>query len=127
LLPTNLRAPVRERDIKLAWGEVSEDGYSISLYYTEPGSDSSFAEGFNGSMGVAGDLPNTRPVPLGGGLTGLFRPVSCGGSCAPANLWWQQNGATYQIQVKLDSGLAEKAQERILVELANSSVAVQPK
>jgi len=48
--------------------------------------------------------------------------MSCGGSCAPANLWWEQNGATYQIQLKLSSATDEREQERLLVETANSVV-----
>ena len=55
-------------------------------------------------------------------LGGMFSPVSCGGSCAPANLWWQQNGLMYQIQIKLESRSAERDQEKILVETANSMV-----
>lgn len=125
LLPSKLPSPIRERDIKLAWGTVSEDGYLISLYLAEIGSNATFAAGFGGSTRVLRDLPNTRPVALAGGLIGMFRPVSCGGSCAPANLWWEQNGVMYQIQIKFGSTLKEKDQERILVETANSTVTVR--
>jgi len=38
------------------------------------------------------------------------------------NLWWEQNGATYQIQLKLSSAKDEREQERLLVETANSVV-----
>jgi hypothetical protein len=68
------------------------------------------------------DLPNTRPIALAGGRTGMFVPVSCGGSCAPANLWWKQNGVMYQIQMKLGSTARETDQQRILVDMANSTV-----
>jgi hypothetical protein len=122
LLPSKLPAPIRTRDIKLASGTVSEDGYFISLFFTNMGSNATFAACFGGSTRVLRDLPNTRPVALAGGLLGMFRPVSCGGSCAPANLWWEQNGVMYQIQIKLRSTSKEKYQERILVEAANSSV-----
>ena len=57
----------------------------------------------------------------------MFLPVSCGGSCAPANLWWEQNGVMYPIQIKLKSSTTEKEQERILVETANSTVTTQRK
>jgi hypothetical protein len=124
-LPSKLPSPIREREIKLAWGTVSEDGYFISLYFTETGSNSTFAAGFGGTARVFRNLGNTRPVALAGGLSGMFRPVSCGGSCAPANLWWEQNGVMYQIQIKLGSTLREKEQERILVETANSTVTVR--
>jgi hypothetical protein len=52
----------------------------------------------------------------------MFMPVSCGGSRAPANLWWEQNGVMYQIQIKLKSSTTEKEQERILVETGNLTV-----
>ena len=84
----------------------------------------SFAAGFGGSTRIFSiqDLPNTSRVALSGGRTEMFRPVSCGGSCGPANLWWEQNGVMYQIQIKLGSGSPEKCQEKILVETANSMV-----
>jgi hypothetical protein len=124
LLPSTLPSAIPERVIKLASGEVREDGYFISLYFSEEGSNAAFAAGFGGSTRILGlqDLPNTHRVALSGGRIGMFRPVSCGGSCAPANLWWEQNGVMYQIQIKLGSGSAEKDQEKILVETANSMV-----
>jgi hypothetical protein len=123
LLPSRLPSAIPESGIKLASGEVRKDGYFISLYYSEDAT-ASYAAGFGGSTRIltSQDLPNTRRVALSGGRTGMFRPVSCGGSCAPANLWWEQNGVMYQIQIKLGSGSLEKDQEKILVETANSIV-----
>ena len=126
LLPSTLPAGIRERDIKSASGTVSEKGYYISLYYTESRGEAGFAAGFGGSTQVFRDLPNTRPVTtLANGVVAMFSPVSCGGSCAPANLWWEQNGVMYQIQIKLRSTTNEKEQERNLTETANSMVVVQ--
>jgi hypothetical protein len=124
LLPSKLPSAISEREIKVASGEVRKDGYFISLYFSEGGGDAAFAAGFGGSTRIFGlqDLSNTRRVALSGGRTGMFRPVSCGGSCAPANLWWQQNGVMYQIQIKPRSGSTEKDQEKILVETANMTV-----
>ena len=124
LLPSRLPSAISKRGIKLAAGEVRDDGYFISLYFSEVGSNAVYAAGFGGSTRIFGlqDLPNTRRVALSAGRTGMFRPVSCGGSCAPANLWWEQNGVMYQIQIKLGSGSPEKGQEKILVETANSMV-----
>ncbi len=87
---------IREKDIKLAWGEMREDGYLISLYYSEVGVEATFAAGFGGSTRIE-HLSDAHRVELSGGRTGMFMPVSCGGSCAPANLWWEQNGVMYQI------------------------------
>jgi len=33
---------IREKDIKLAWGEMREGGYLISLYYSEPSVEATF-------------------------------------------------------------------------------------
>ena len=38
----------------------------------------------------------------------MFMPISCGGSRAPKNLWWEQNGVMYQIQIALKSSTTEK-------------------
>jgi hypothetical protein len=125
LLPSKFPAAVREPDIKLAWGTATDSGYNISLYYTEIRNDVAFAASFGGSKQVFRDLPNTRPVVLASGIVAMFRSVSCGGSCAPANLWWEQKGVMYQIQITLRSNTNEMEQERILMETANSSVTVR--
>ncbi|PYS47588.1 MAG: hypothetical protein DMG13_27485 [Acidobacteria bacterium] len=124
LLPSKLPAVIHERDIKLALGMVLENGYSISLYYDEEASGASFAATFSGSTDVFRDLPNTQPATLANGIVGIFRPVSCGGSCAPANLWWEKDGVMYQIQIKLLSTMDEQEQQKIMVETADSSVAL---
>lgn len=120
MLPSKLPAPIRETDVKLAFGEVREDGYFISLYFDGVGSDASYAAGFGGSTRTfqAKELPNTHTVALTHGRTGMFRPVSC----APANLWWEQHGVMYQIQIKLNSETPEKDQQRVLIAAANSIV-----
>jgi hypothetical protein len=126
LLPSKLPSAIPESGIKLASGEVRKDGYFVSLYYSGD-ANASYAAGFGGSTLILQDrdLPNSARVALSDGRTGIFRPVSCGGSCAPANLWWEQNGVMYQIQVRLSPDLPEKEQQKILVETANSGVAVR--
>jgi hypothetical protein len=123
LLPSKL-PPTIKKYIKLATGEVSDNGYFVSIYFTEmePGVGGDWAGGFAGSTEAIDHLPNTRAVQLAGGRTAIFRPISCGGSCAPANLWWEQNGFTYQIQIRLRSDTPERDQEKILLETANSMV-----
>lgn len=124
VLPSKLPTVLDERNIKLATGMVTKNGYTISLHYDETGSGASFAAMFAGLTDVFRDLPNTQPAKLANGIVGIFRPVSCGGSCAPANLWWEKDGVMYQIQIKLPSTMDESEQQRIMVELANSSVEV---
>jgi hypothetical protein len=122
LLPSRLPSVIPERDIKLARGDLRKDGYFISLYFTGDGI-ASFAAGFGGSTLILkpDDVSNTRRVPLLDGRTGMFRPVSCGGSCAPANLWWEQNGVMYQIQIRF-GGTPEEEQLKALVETASAMV-----
>jgi hypothetical protein len=126
LLPSQLPSAIPERAIKLASGEVRKDGYFISIYYSAD-ANAGYAAGFGGSSLILQDqdLPHGVRVALSGGRDGIFRPVSCDGSCAPANLWWEQDGVMYQIQVKLGSGTPEQDQQNILVDAANSSVAVR--
>lgn len=62
LLPYKLPSGMSGRDIKLAAGEVREDGYFISLFYSEDASNADYAAGFGASTRVFGpkDVPNTR-------------------------------------------------------------------
>jgi hypothetical protein len=73
------------------------------------------------------DIGNVREVKLPHGLVGYFSPVSCGGSCAPANLWWEEDQVLYQIQLKLSSTLAEMDQQRATVAVANSAILAGPR
>ena len=122
MLPFKLPSAIPERDIRVAVGEVREDGYFISLYFGNSAVNAAFAAGFGGSTRGFETPRNSSRVALSRGRTGMFRPVSCGGSCAPANLWWEQNGVVYQIQLRLRSDAPEKEQQKILVDTANSSV-----
>jgi hypothetical protein len=122
VLPSKL-THFRPGDIKFVHGEVRQDVYFISLYYSEKTSNATYAAGFSGSITTG--LPNKRGVKLARGRIGEFRPASCGGSCAPANLWWVQDGIEYGVQIKLRSDMPARDQEKILVEMANSTVTVQ--
>ena len=73
------------------------------------------------------DIGNVKAVKLSHGLVGYFRPVSCGGSCAPANLWWKENQVVYLIQLKLSSSEPETVQERAITRVANSAILAGPR
>ena len=62
LLPSKLPPHIgfREQDIKLASGETREDGYYISLYFTEDGI-ASYAAGFGGSRRIFRILGGRSP------------------------------------------------------------------
>lgn len=128
LLPTELPKPFN--DAKHASVEAAADGYTVSLYYELDVGDSGFAASFeatNNARFSPRELGNVREVKLASGITGFFRPMSCGGSCAPANLWWEQGAVLYQIQLKLPSTLREKNQQGIITAVANSAILAGPR
>ncbi len=124
LLPTALPRPFS--DAKQAVVEkVSADEYAVALYYELGVGDAGFSALFaatNNARYSPRELPNVREVKLADGIVGFFRPVSCGGSCAPANLWWEQGAVLYQIQLKLPSGLGEKKQLGVITAVADSAI-----
>ena len=61
-------------------------------------------------------------VELRGGRRGVYRPVSCGASCAPAMIEFLRRGVRYEIQVKGGPG-----GRRAMVRLANSALAIGPR
>ena len=122
LLPTRLPDLIGEQKIKGVFGDVRDDGYFISLYYAVGMGDAGYAAGFSGSTRIDSDLPNSRKVKLADGTIAMFRPVSCGGSCAPANLWWVRNGFEYGVQIAMSSTADEEDQLKVLLETANSMV-----
>ncbi|MBV9573607.1 MAG: hypothetical protein JOY93_06100 [Acidobacteriales bacterium] len=129
LLPSHLVEPIV--DAKHAFIEnANADAYAVSLYYEIGFGNSGFAGSFSAqakSKYKPGEVSDVIPVKLAHGLRGFFRAVSCGGSCAPANLWWEQNGTLYQIQLHLPSTLSEHNQEKAIVNLADSSITGGPR
>ena len=115
LLPRKL--PFREADIQLVRGDVRDDGYWISLYFSEDG-NAGYAAGFGASTTLTSSRNGAWK--LASGLRARFMPVSCGGSCAPANLWWVQDGVEYTIQLKMNVKTPESKQAQALVDIANS-------
>jgi hypothetical protein len=106
------------------------DAYSILLWYELGAGNAGYAASFSGKSNSSfspRELRNIREVKLTRGILGLFRPVSCGGSCAPANLWWEQGESMYQIQLKLGSSLSEKKQQQIITEVANFAIQAGPR
>ena len=67
-------------------------------------------------------LLNGQRVKLRDGRTAIYRPVSCGASCAPANIAWLKQRVRYTIQVK-----GGPTSRRAMVRLANSALAAGPR
>jgi hypothetical protein len=124
LIPSEL--PQSLSNAKVATVEKASDGeYAISLYYKMDEGNARFAALFAAKSNPGyqpQELPNVREVKLSHELLGYFRPVSCGGSCAPANLWWKEDGVLYQLQLKLSPTLPEKDQQKAVMATANSAI-----
>ncbi len=129
LLPSELPKPFA--DAKYATVEsASENEYGISLYYELGVGDSAFAASFSAESQPGygpKDIPNVREVKLSHGLVGYFREVSCGGSCAPANIWWEEDHVLYSLQLKLRLDLPDKDQQRKMIAVANSAILAGPR
>jgi len=129
LLPSDLPEPIGKAKYTLA-GDLQAERYEVSLYYKLGIGDAGFAAFFSGQGDAkyrAEDMSNIKEVKLAQGTKGFFRPVSCGGSCAPANLWWMDGGVLYQIQLKLSSTMDERDQEQKIVIVANSAIVSGPR
>jgi hypothetical protein len=110
--------------------KASVDEYAISLNYHLDIGNAGLAALFTAQAKPnyePQELPNVRKIGLSQGILGYFRPVSCGGSCAPANLWWKEDRVLYQIQLKLSSTVPEKDQQSVLAAAANSAILAGPR
>jgi hypothetical protein len=104
-------------------GTATVDGYDIELGFAPAcgGADACFAASFTGRRG-------RRPVAAGnvrlaGGIVGRFTPSSCGGSCAPPQIEWFENGVSYTLQLY---GGRPPSDEAGLVGYADSAI-TQPR
>jgi hypothetical protein len=117
-----------------AFSESERDSYDIGIYgrVTEYGktealpceaNNAGFLAGIHGdakAMAYKTKNPMAQKVALKNGAAGWFIPVSCGGSCAPATLYWQRPNASYSLQLKLGFLVPIEEQRRELLEMANS-------
>lgn len=123
LLPDTL--PKLFSDAKDVVIHATESQYEISLYSTLDHGNAGFEGGFSGDAKPKygpRDLPNVEPIPLANGIQGYFRPVGCGGSCAPANLWWKIGDVLYQLQLKLSPKTDVQLQKELVSSAANSAI-----
>ena len=128
LLPNKLPKPIG-RAKHAVIQKVAANEYAISLYFELGIGDAGFAAFFSGEAAPKyspRELGNISEVTLANGIRGYFRPISCGGSCAPANLWWEDGGILYQIQLSLPIA-SEPDQEKTITAVANSAILVGPR
>jgi len=128
LLPSELPDPIGKA--KHAIVGASADGYGITLYYELDIGDAGFAASCSAQSKPGyhpWELGNVREVKLPHGIRGFFRPVSCGGSCAPVNLWWEEGDVLYQIQLDLSPTVSEQDQEKSITAVADSAILAGPR
>jgi hypothetical protein len=129
ILPSDLPQPISGAKHAVI-EKASDKEYAIILFYKLGIGDADFAASF-GAQGDPDydpqDLGNIRKVELTHGLLGYFRPVSCGGSCAPANIWWKDGRVLYQIQLGFPSTLRESDQKKAIIAAADSAILGGPR
>jgi hypothetical protein len=83
-----------------------------------------FLAQFSGERG--GKPAFRRTVRLARGLTGFYKPLSCGASCSPPMIQWRQRGVLYSIQANVAVRGADR-QRRALVAAADSAIRARPR
>lgn len=109
---------------------LDANDYGVSLSFAPGEGDAAFAafiEGRTDPNFSPNDHRYDEPVTLVHGIKGYFSSVSCGGSCAPANLWWHQNGITYDLELGFDSTMSDAEQKMLTVKAANSAIKAGPR
>ena len=107
------------------WGSGTKRRYSFGVDATEEcGANACFLASFSGERG--GRPAFRRTVRLANGITGHYKPLTCGGSCSPPMIQWRQRRVLYSIQAKVGvSGRAK--QRRAMVRAANSAIRSTPR
>ena len=123
LLPDGLPKPFSDaKDLVI---HATESQYGIELYYNLDYGNAAYAGSFSGNAKPKYDpreLPNVESIPLANGIQGYFRPVGCGGSCGPANLWWKVGDVLYQLQLRLRSDTDVQQQKDMVSSVADSAI-----
>jgi hypothetical protein len=81
------------------------------------GANVCFLASFSGERG--GKPAFKRKVSLVHGITGYFKPITCGASCSPAFMQWKEHKVLYEIELK---GLPSNKERSGMTKLANSAI-----
>ncbi len=113
-LPSRLEAPVRASRVHGAIESLGRGRYHLSLGVGRNCHEATacYIASFFGRKG--GKLRLPRKVQLATGINGRFAPISCGASCAPAQIQWREDRVRYEIDYK--------GSKRELKALANSAI-----
>lgn len=85
------------------------------------GANVCFLAQFQGERG--GTPAFKRRVSLARGITGYFKPLTCGGSCSPPMIQWVQRGVLSSIPATIDS----RRPRRAMIRAANSAIRATPR
>ena len=109
-----------------ASGSASRRRWSLGLAGVRDcgGANACFLADMSGERG--GRLSLQRRVRLARGITGGYKPTSCGASCSPAMIEWLQGGVLFSIQAKVGPR-AESDRRAALVRAANSAIRARPR
>jgi hypothetical protein len=133
-IPVSLQSLEANAKDGCAFSRATPGGFSIALYgrlmeygKTEAlvceANDAALIVEIHGDSKPMPDLSNrgsAQKVTLANGFAGWFVPLSCGGSCSPATLYWQTPRASYCLQMRLNRAVAPSRQLAALLDTANS-------
>jgi len=106
-------------------GFAGDESYEFDVdAVADCGGNACFLAQFQGERG--GTPAFKRTVSLAKGITGYYKPLSCGGSCSPPMIQWLQRGVLYSIQAKL-AAAGKAKQRRAMVRAANSAIRATPR
>jgi hypothetical protein len=116
-LPGKIHVFVNPKKV-YAESSSTKKSYALDLVAAKPcrGANACFLAGFSAVRG--GTPAYKKTVSLTRGITGYFKPITCGASCSPATIQWKQGKVLYEIQNKG----AVKPEKAGMVKLANSAI-----
>ncbi|HEX2088263.1 MAG TPA: hypothetical protein VHF89_21435 [Solirubrobacteraceae bacterium] len=123
-LPARLNLGYDERVHGDGGGGRNRYDFELAAIEDCGGATACFLASFTGRQG--GRPAFRRRVRLARGITGYFKPLTCGASCSPPMIEWRQRGFLYGIQAKVvaDEGAPER---RAMARAANSAIRSRPR
>ena len=109
-----------------AFGAGGADGYTLSLagHPRCGGASACVLAYFSAERG--GRPFGRRRVALVRGITGRFKPMTCGASCSPPAVSWKRRGVVYTFTANVEQS-TNAGQRRALVRAANSAIRRGPR
>jgi len=133
-VPVSLQSLAADADGLCAVADSGPGNFSINVFVRENedgnaeppcGEGPAFVAEIHGERQPMPDMSyRAEKVALRNGSPGWFLEVSCGGSCAPATLYWQAANASYFLQMKFASTTPVEMQRKEMLDAANSLVLV---